>query len=49
MVNREGLKGEKVKELVGEKGVGRKVARERRLSLTFRTVEKVGKGLVLGR
>ena len=43
------MKGEKVKELAGEKGVGRKVKRERRLSLTFRTVEKVGKGLMFGR
>ncbi|KAL7412169.1 hypothetical protein BDY24DRAFT_416355 [Mrakia frigida] len=49
VVNREGLKGKKVQELVGEKGVGRKVKRERRVSLTFRTVEKVGKGLVFGR
>lgn len=48
-MNREGLKGKKVQELVGEKGVGRKVKRERRVSLTFRTVEKVGKGLVFGR
>lgn len=43
------LGGEKVRAMVEEGGVGRKVGRERRVSLTFREVEKVGRGLALGR
>ena len=48
MANAGLLGGEKVREMCeegGKGGVGRKVGRQKRVSLTFRSVEKVGRGL----